>query len=284
MTQENTKLMLGVYDCIFKAIMLDPNNRDYLKEIIHYVTDIPLSDLENIKIKNTEHLISNKKNKKLRSDIIVDIKRLSINIEMNKDYYDGIYQKNDAYLQSIASSMYKESEDYLEIKNIIQINFDNFSYFKNNQEIYKFTYKDSKSNVELPENPIKYYIDLEYIYNTCYNKPVVNLSKFERYCLLLRAETKEFADNIAGDDIVMKKVSEKLNELNSDEIMIGLYDAEKEDEKIRKTQLKGAKNEGIEERNIEIAKSMLRDDVDVKLISKYTGLTVNQIKNIKNEI
>ena len=190
MIKENTKLMLGVYDCIFKAIMLDPNNRDYLKEIIHYVTDIPLSDLENIKIKNTEHLISNKNNKKLRSDIIVDIKRLSINIEMNKDYYDGIYQKNDAYLQSIASSMYKESEDYLEIKNIIQINFDNFSYFKNNQEIYKFTYKDSISNVELPENPIKYYIDLEYIYNTCYNKPVVNLSKFERYCLLLRAETK----------------------------------------------------------------------------------------------
>ena len=57
MTQENTKLMLGVYACIFKAIMLDPNNRDYLKEIIHYVTDIPLSDLENIQIKNTEHLI-----------------------------------------------------------------------------------------------------------------------------------------------------------------------------------------------------------------------------------
>ena len=280
MIQEKTKLMLGVYDCIFKAIMLDPNNRDYLKEIIHYVTDIPLSDLENIKIKNTEHLISNKKNKKLRSDIIVDIKRLSINIEMNKDYYDGIYQKNDAYLQSITSSMYKESEDYLEIKNIIQINFDNFSYFKNNQEIYKFTYKDSKSNVELPENPIKYYIDLEYIYKTCYNKPVVNLSKFERYCLLLRTETKEFADNIAGDDIVMKKVSEKLNELNSDEVMIGLYDAEKEDEKVRKTQLKGAKNEGIVERNIEIVKSMLKENLDINLISKITCLSIEEINKI----
>ena len=282
MVQEKTKLMLGVYDFIFKAIMLDPNNRDYLKEIIHYVTDIPLSDLENIKIKNTEHLISNKKNKKLRSDIIVDIKRLSINIEMNKDYYDGIYQKNDAYLQSIASSMYKESEDYLEIKNIIQINFDNFSYFKNNQEIYKFTYKDSKSNVELPENPIKYYIDLEYIYKTCYNKPVVNLSKFERYCLLLRAETKEFADNIAGDDIIMKKVSEKLNELNSDEVMIGLYDAEKEDEKVRKTQLKGAKIEGIEEEKIKIARNLLKQNIDITIISNATGLSLEEIEKIND--
>ncbi len=34
-TSVSTELMLGTYDCIFKAIMLDPENRDYLKEIIH---------------------------------------------------------------------------------------------------------------------------------------------------------------------------------------------------------------------------------------------------------
>ena len=143
--------------------------------------------------------------------------------------------------------------------------------------------------MELPENPIKYYIDLEYIYKTCYNKPVVNLSKFERYCLLLRAETKEFADNIAGDDMVMKKVSEKLNELNSDEIMIGLYDAEKEEEKVRKTQLKGAKNEGIEEgkkegieqEKIDIAKSMLAKKYNLNDICELTGLSIEKINELK---
>ncbi len=34
-TSNDNKLMLGTYDCIFKVIMLDPENRDYLKEIIH---------------------------------------------------------------------------------------------------------------------------------------------------------------------------------------------------------------------------------------------------------
>ena len=58
------KLMLGTYDCIFKAIMLDINNREYLKEIIHYVTNIPLEELENIEIKNSEHIINQKKDKK----------------------------------------------------------------------------------------------------------------------------------------------------------------------------------------------------------------------------
>ena len=237
-----TKLMLGVYDCIFKAIMLDPNNRDYLKEMIHYITEIPLSELENIEIKNTEYTISNKKDKKMRSDIIVEIKNKTINIEMNKDYYEGLISKNDAYLEKLLSNLYNESEDYIERKRIIQINFD---YFKQNKEIYKFVYKDTESNIELPENPIKYHIDLDYIYKKCYNKPVVNLSKFERYCLLLKAETKEFANNISGDDRIMKKVTEKLSELNQDEKIIGLYDAEKEAEKIRRTQIKSARNDGI---------------------------------------
>ncbi len=45
---KTTELMLGTYDCIFKAIMLDRENRDYLKEIIHCITGISLGELENI--------------------------------------------------------------------------------------------------------------------------------------------------------------------------------------------------------------------------------------------
>ena len=76
--------------------------------------------------------------------------------------------------------------------------------------------------------------------------------------------------------------------------MIGLYDAEKEDEKVRKTQLKGAKNKGIEKgkkegieqgekngiqkRNIEITKSMLAKNYNLNDISEITGLTIEEIK------
>ena len=46
------------------------------------------------------------------------------------------------------------------------------------------------------ENYIDFHINLEYIYNLCYNKPIKELSKFERYCLLLKEDNKEFADKI----------------------------------------------------------------------------------------
>ena len=47
------------------------------------------------------------------------------------------------------------------------------------------------SHEEMDDKYINYHIDLAYIYKNCYNKPVEKLSKFERYCLMLMAETKK---------------------------------------------------------------------------------------------
>lgn len=281
----NHPLLLGVYDCMFKAILLDPDNRDYLRGMIHYITGIPISELENIIVENSEYLINNRKNKKMRSDIIISVGNRYINIEMNKDYYEGIFRKDSAYFEKISANIYNNNEDYINTKEVIQICFDNFSHFKENQEIYIFMYKEESKNIKLPENPIRYYVDLAYIRKMCYNKPVVNLSEFERYCLLLIAETSEFAKKIAGDDIVMKKVSEKLDKLSSDEKMIGLYDAEIEEAKIKRTQILSAErqglSQGIEQRSYEIAKNMLKDNIDIFLISKYTDLSIEEIELLK---
>ena len=285
---EETKLMLGIYDCIFKAIMLDKKNTDYLKEMIHYITEIPISDLKNIEVSNSEHIVNNKKDKKMRSDVIVNVGNRVINLEMNREYYKGVFAKNNAYLQKIASSLYVESKDYLEAKSVIQINFDNFNHFKGGQEIYKFIYKEDKSNIILPDNPIKYHVDLAFIYEKCYNKPVVNLSKFERYCLLLMADTKEFAKRVAGEDEIMKKVSERLEELNQDKEIIGLYNAEIEEAKIMRTKIKYAEKtgmengmkKGMEQEKIKIAKSMLNKNMDINLIAELTGLSINDINSL----
>ncbi len=302
---DETKLMLGTYDCIFKAIMLDKNNIDYLKELIHYITKIPMIDLRNIEVVNSEHIVDNKKDKKMRSDIIINVGNRVINLEMNREYYEGIFAKNNAYLQKIASNLYIEGEDYLTAKSVIQINFDNFSHFPGEQEIYKFIYKEDKINIILPDNPIKYHIDLAYIRKKCYNKPVVNLSKFERYCLLLMADTKKFAKNVAGDDKIMKKVTKKLEELNQDKNIIGLYNAEIEDAKIMRTKLKYAEKTGMErgmergmaqglekgmekgiicgikQEKMQIAKNMLSKNMDINLIVELTNLSFEEIDSLK---
>lgn len=44
---------------MFKAIMLDHDNRVYLREVIHYITGILLSELENITVEDSEYLVEN---------------------------------------------------------------------------------------------------------------------------------------------------------------------------------------------------------------------------------
>lgn len=123
------KILSGVYDCIFKALLLNKENKGFLKIIINEITDIPLKYLDNIQILNNEHIVENKKDKKMRSDIIVSIGNRIINIEMNKDYYEGVFRKNDGYLSKMATRLYNEGDNYLNTYDLIQINFDNFNFF-----------------------------------------------------------------------------------------------------------------------------------------------------------
>lgn len=306
------KILSGVYDCIFKALLLNKENKEFLKIIINEITDIPLKYLDNIQILNNEHIVENKKDKKMRSDIIVSIGNRIINIEMNKDYYEGVFRKNDGYLSKMATRLYNEGDNYLNTYDLIQINFDNFNFFKYNKEIYKFVYKEEEKNILLPGNSTKYHIDLAYIKKVCYNKPVVNLTKFERHCLILIAETKEELKKLAGDDSIMKKVSRNLINLSLNDKMIGIYDAEVEAKKVMKTQLLYAEKKGMErglnkgikkgikqgleqgleqgiEKGIEkgskntkekIVKSMYRENIDLTMISKITEVSIEDIKKI----
>ena len=107
-------LLPATYDCMFKALMLKPELSEFLKELIHIITDIPIEALKDIKVQNSEYTIENKNEKKMRSDVIVSIGNKYINIEMNKEYYKGVFNKNDAYLSKIKARMYKESESYIE--------------------------------------------------------------------------------------------------------------------------------------------------------------------------
>ena len=71
----------------------------------------------------------------------------------------------------------------------------------------------------------------------------------------------------------------------TDEIKIPTYDKEVLDEEIRQDELKKAReesyNEGIRNNKIEIARSLLKSSMELKDISKHTGLTPDEIKKLQ---
>lgn len=86
----------------------------------------------------------------------------------------------------------------------------------------------------------------------------------------------------------MGKAYETLEEISSDEKIIGLYDAEKVEQKVINTKIEGARREGheaglkqgIEQEKIEIAKNLLKQNIDVSIIQNATGLSLEQIEKL----
>lgn len=293
MKKENTKTLLpAVYDCIFKSAFLDPELKEVLIELIHHITEIPISFLKSIEVRNVEYLVDNKKDKQMRSDIVVNVGRMYINIEMNRTYYDGLLKKNDAYLNKLKASRYKTSTSYLDAGEVIQINFDDFYHYKIRQDVYKFVYKEATTNEVDDDETVKYHICLPNIWDRCYNKPKEELSRFERYCMIIKTEKLEHAKYLAGDDKLMCKLVEKLETLSSDEEMIGLYNAEIEEAKIKRTMEEAAKRKGLQEGREEglkegredVIKTLHNNNMSIEDISKYTDLSKEEVENIIKDV
>ena len=91
----------------------------------------------------------------------------------------------------------------------------------------------------------------------------------------------------------MEKFERVINALNEDEQFCNMMDQEEEAEKLQNTLIDEAKEESFAEGHSEgrsegetnkakaIAKNMLKDNIDLNIITKYTGLSIEAIEELK---
>ena len=274
------KLLELTSDVVFKSFMISDKTKEYKARLIHLITGIPENELMSATYQSIELPVKHKKDKVFKTDIIVNVEKSIISLEMNKEYYDGLFVKNGTYLNHIESSQFEKGEAYLDYKAIIQINFDNFQKYKKNKLIYEFMMREKETN-EIETDLMKsYHINLSYLKNRCYNE----CSEIEKTCILFLEDLEKYKSDIKEDEI-MEKAYETLEEISRDEKIIGLYDAEKVEQKVINTKIEGARREGIEtgiqQEKIKIAKSMLLKNMRIEDIMDITGLTKDQIVSLK---
>ena len=131
--KEKTRVLELTSDVVFKSFMLSEETKEYSARLISLITKIPEEELKNAVFNNIEIPIRNKKDKRYKADIIITVMKNIINIEMNKEYYEGIFSKNNAYTSRIYGDQFDIGDNYIKIKKIIGINIDNFSRFKGNK-------------------------------------------------------------------------------------------------------------------------------------------------------
>ena len=91
-------------------------------------------------------------------------------------------------------------------------------------------------------------------------------------------------EELGKKDKVVKEYEEKMLTLTKDGVVINHLSYEEEEEKLRRSEIHKARDEGITERNNEIAINMLKDNMPIDIIMKYTSLTEKAIEKLSKKI
>ena len=280
------KVVPATFNPVFKAVLKDPSTRDYLVNLINYITKIPKKYLkDNIRFSDNEPAIERAAEKGKRVDLLVDVQNKMINIELNMEYYIGINQKNNSYAHKLAGINYSVGEDYKEDHYLIQISIDNYDILNENDSplIRECAVVDLK-NTKIVDKYYKiYHVNLDKTLTKYYNKNrKEDLTFFEKSLIILTRENKDELRELCKGDEILMSVEKKIEELSLNEEIVGLYDAAQIEKKVLNTKIKNAEEEGMKKRNIEIAKKMLEKNMDINTISEITGLTTEEITNLNS--
>ena len=228
--REKKRVIPATFDPVFKSVLTNKKNRNYLVDLISSITEMPKKIIDkNMIILNNELGIEHYNSKKMTTDILVEIEKNIINLEMNRYYYDGLFNKNDAYYHKLMADQYKCGDKKYKAKRIIQINFNNFSNYKRfrtNEAILKFEMRTKTGVVNNSFGEV-YHISLEKIKNKWYNKArKESLTPLDKKLLMLCISSKQSLEEIAKGDEKLTMFKDNLEEISNNEKVIGLYDSE----------------------------------------------------------
>ena len=297
------------YDLIFKKIFGEKDNNIFIKYLLKVILDI---EPKYIKILNNERLGEHYVDKKTAVDLIVELddgKRIVI--EINKTVNEYVKERNFFYMSRIISSSLNNEDDYLELNEFIQINFDFAEKHKRPIEVYKVI--EEETGEILTNKLLIYRIDIQHFIDLWYNEKGKGLDEKSKYIASLGMNKKKELVEIVKDDEVMGMMYDIAKELSTDERIIGAYNLEVHRNNILKAERKEGLTQGLErglkqgleqglahgleqgrlegmvqgleqgklEEKTSIAKNMLKKNIDINAISEITGLSIKEINKLK---
>ena len=279
---QEAKIIPMIYDKAFKSILTSKEVRSYLIDIIADVIKIDKEEIrKNIVFKQNEHNLLGINEKRKTSDLIVEISYGVINLEMNKDWYDGLFDRNHEYISKIRENILKEEKRYNKLKKVIQINFDNFNIYKTEEIILKFEMMNEEK-IREKVNIESYHVILPNARKKYYNEGIRN-ALVERLVIMTMEKEKEL-EELIEKNMELKPVGEKIIEISRDEELQGIYDRQEHERMVRNsimaTKLEDSYHKGVNKGIKESAKKMKEENIPIDIISRVTSLSKDEIEKL----
>ena len=293
MVKEKLKMTLAS-DVLFKKVFFSEGSA--LLKMLQDILDI--REDSGITIIGYETRSNNIFGKSFRGDLLVTLSdRTYVSIEMNNSNPKNSLSRNMIHLFRIHSDMLVKGmpDSELEKYRLYQLNFDNFRN-PSREAIEKYAFCSLTTGKV--RNLIYTFcdVDLEKCRKLVYNVNVREVSKDIRWGAIMTSNDIEEISKLLGEDMLSMEEKDKflntVRELNEDEKVVKDWMWEENDKLRYYNDLKASEEQGIEkgieqgieDKSKEVVINMLNEGSDYNFISKISGKTIKEIKEIENDI
>ena len=280
------KMQLTV-DYAFKRVFGKNGNESILKDLLESILNI---EIKSITIQNPEIPKNMRDGKVGVLDVRAELNGDEITeVEMQVQDQHNIDKRSPTYLTKIYSDQLKEGEQYIEVKKVVVINILNFDYYKRNSyhSVARMMFEESKKNEK---------VDLGYVVEDKYatkdlEMHFIELPKFRKKDPDMSNKLEQWLCLICDEEDKIEMAESKNEEIEKAKKELEKLAMNPEDRELYELRLKAIRDEmnirysgyidGKAERNIEIAKNLLKKQMPIQDIAEVTGLSLEEIENLK---
>ena len=260
----------------------NPTCREYLVRLISASTGISVKLLRNNIELVTPNINSNSNYVNSVSDVMVKDNENYYNIEINYNNVPIAIVKNNIYMYNSILRQVHKSDDYKNVKGVIQININNYDLFGKGEFVYDSMMIEKKHHI-VRDNMLRVIdINLDFLSNIDYNKiKKGNEYNLEKLLYFFVCNDKKLLDNIYNGNGLMRDISKIFN--------IDIEDLDKQlyydyDEYMKEVSYEQGEIDGILKNQKEIIKNMLENNFDKETMLKITNLKEEKLNKIIEDI
>ena len=270
------KLLDPKMDFIFKNIFGSENNKEILISFLN-ATLKSEDKIKSVFIKNGDIEKEHLSDKFSRLDIkAITDKNEHINIEIQMKNEYNMIQRTLYYWSKLYEGQLKEGDNYSKLSRTICINILNFSYLNNDKFHSAFRLKDIETNDELTDVQEIHFIEVPKLKDNSDEKDML-----VAWTEFLKDPESEKVRTLEMNIEEIRKARQELVRISSDDRQRELYNMRKKAMLDESDALYNAEQKGIEKGKIEMIKGLLLSNVDIEIIKTTSGLTIDEINDIK---
>ena len=217
---------------------------------------------------------------------IVDLKAITeegiiVIIEIQTYSTKNFPERTLYYWSKNYSNILNHGDKYAKLKPVISINLiDDFLFDETDNKMHTcYLLKEKNNNKILTDH-----IQLHYVEIPKFDKNGDIKNKLKNWILFLKSNKEEDMSKLLKEDTIFEKAIDKYNYFTDNKDLLNEYDRREAYLVYQASLMRGAREdgfeEGLKEGKLSMAKSMKKDGEDINLISKYTGLSVDEIEKL----